>query len=153
VAFGYLKDPLFLVCFAAYWVNWSLEGYGVRVPLLRSYLNDLICIPFWIPIMLWVNRKLGLRRHDAPPLGHEIVIPMLLWAVVFEVVLPATHGWAGLAFADPYDVLCYALGACAGALFWAWWYGREGRPARQDSRPGSLRTSRSSDALVPRAKR
>src|SRR5262245_50409749 len=91
-------------------------------PLLRSYLNDIICIPFWIPIMLWSLRKLGLRRHDDAPHAHEIVIPLLIWAVVFEVILPATRAWAGLAVADPNDVLCYALGGLLAGLYWTWRY-------------------------------
>jgi hypothetical protein len=73
--------------------------------------------------MLWANRKLGLRRHDAPPQGYEIVIPLLIWAIVFELVLPATRGWSRLAIADPIDVLCYAAGGCLSALFWTWRYG------------------------------
>ena len=123
MAFGYLKDPLFLVCFTAYWVNRFLEAYDLSTPILCSYLNDLICIPFWIPIVLWIMRKLGLRRHDAPPRAYEIVIPLLIWSVVFELVLPATLAWSGLAHADPNDVLCYALGGCLSALYWKWRYG------------------------------
>lgn len=130
MAFGYLKDPLFLVCFVAYWVNRCMEAYELSTPLVRSYLNDLICIPFWIPIMVWAMRKLGLRQNDAPPQAFEIVIPMLIWAVVFELLLPSMQGWSRLAYADPYDVLCYVLGACLAVLFWRWHYGRRAEPAR-----------------------
>ena len=129
MAFGYLKDPLFLLCFTAYWVNRCLEARDLSPSVLRSYLNDLICIPFWIPIILWISRRLRLRQHDGPPQGSEVVIPMLIWAVVFELVLPATRGWSHLAHADPYDVLCYALGACLAVLVWKWRYGSSSEPA------------------------
>ena len=122
MAFGYLKDPLFILCFSAYWMNRYIESVDLSTGILRSYLNDLICLPFWIPIMLWAHRRLGLRRHDEAPHVHEIVIPLVLWSLIFEVILPTTRTWSGLAVADPVDVLCYAIGALVAALFWAWWY-------------------------------
>ena len=121
--FAYLRDPLFLACFFAYWVHKLLANYGYSTPLLRSYLNDVICIPFWIPIMLWAQRVLRLRNHDGPPQPHEIVIPLVIWAAVFEVILPATSTFHGKAVPDPLDVLCYAGGALVAASFWRWRYG------------------------------
>lgn len=120
--FRYLSDPLFLACFFAYWVNRLLEARGMSAPVFRGYLNDLICIPFWIPILVWVQRRLRLRRHDAPPQSYEIAIPLVIWAAVFEVILPTTPTWAGLAVPDPNDVLCYALGGLVAVHFWGWWY-------------------------------
>lgn len=126
MAFAYLRDPLFLVSFSAYWLHRSARGLGVDIALLRAYLNDLICIPFWIPILVWGLRRLGLRQHDDPPHAHEIIIPLVIWAAVFEVLLPATPTWRGLATADPNDVLCYALGGVVAARFWSWRYGKGG---------------------------
>ena len=124
MGFAYLRDPLFLACVCAYWVNRFLKGHGISPSLFQCYLNDLICIPFWIPVMLWVARRVGLRQHDDPPYAYEIVIPLVIWAVVFEVALPLTPPWPGLAVADPNDVLCYALGGFAADRYWAWRYGR-----------------------------
>ena len=142
MAFTYLKDPLFLISFAAYWANRGLEACELSPPLARWYLNDLFCCPFWIPLMLWANRRLGLRRHDAPPLAHEIVIPLLIWASVFELVLPAMKGWSELAYADPNDVFCYAAGGCFAAWFWNWRYGK----AKHDSITSRGRTERAPNA-------
>lgn len=122
--FGYIKDPLFVVCFSAYWTNTYLEKLDLSPGLLRSYLNDLICIPFWIPIMLWGERQLGLRRHDDPPHAFEVIIPLLIWSFVFEVVLPRLPVWTGKAVADPIDVFCYVVGAFMSVAFWGWWYRR-----------------------------
>ena len=122
MAFRYLTDPLFLVCFSAYFGQRMLKTYDLSTPLLSSYLNDVICIPFWIPVMLWVERRVGLRPHDDPPHAFEVVIPLLLWALVFEVALPITKTFSGLAVPDPNDVLCYAVGAFVSTRFWAWWY-------------------------------
>lgn len=125
--FAYLRDPLFLVCLTVYGIHRLLRHTGLELPLLQAYLNDLICIPFWVPIMLWGLRRLRLRGHDAPPQSYEVVIPVILWSVVFEIILPQTRTWSGLAYADPNDVLCYALGGLVALQFWSWYYG-EGRP-------------------------
>ena len=82
--FRYLTDPLFLLCFGLYWVNFCLELLGLNIPLLRSYLNDVVCIPFWIPIMLRAQKGLGVRDHDRPPEALEVVIPLVMWAALFE---------------------------------------------------------------------
>lgn len=120
--FAYLKDPLFLVCFAVYWIHRFFADHGLSTPLLCGYLNDLICIPFWVPIMLWALRKLKLRRHDRPPEGAEIVIPLLVWTAVFEVFIPYHREWQVPTVADPYDVLAYSVGALLAVLFWKWHY-------------------------------
>jgi hypothetical protein len=117
-----LRDPLFLVCFALYFVHRAAAAYGYSTPLLQAYFNDVICAAFWVPIMLAGERALGLRRHDDPPWPHEVVIPVLVWAIVFELWLPYTQMFRGLAIADPVDVACYAGGALAAMLCWRWWY-------------------------------
>jgi hypothetical protein len=123
-SFTYLRDPLFLVCFVAYWVHRWLAAYGMSTPLLRGHLNDLICIPFWVPIMLWISRRLRLRRHDSPPDAVEIILPLLIFSALFEVVIPAQRAWRVPTYADPYDVLSYCIGALASAAFWRWYYRR-----------------------------
>ncbi len=126
MSFAYLKDPLFLTCVCLYAINRGLEHYNLSTPLLQSYLNDIVCIPFWVPIMLWLQKKTGLRQHDRTPENFEIVVPLLIWAVLFEVVIPAAHGSLVPAVADPNDVLCYCLGSFAAVGFWKWYY----RPSR-----------------------
>lgn len=127
MTFGYLRDPLFLLCLIVYGANRLLEDSGLSPPLFRCYLNDVICIPFWVPIMLWAERQSGLRQHDDPPHAYEMAIPLVIWAAVFEVVLPSTRAWQGLTVPDPNDVLCYAAGACIASWFWQWRY-RPGGP-------------------------
>ena len=79
-----------------------------------------------------------LRQHDDPPHTFEIVIPLVIWAVVFEVVLPTTETFTGLAVPDPNDVLCYALGGFVSAQFWQWWHRRRVTPG-----PAARATDRS----------
>jgi hypothetical protein len=120
--FAYLRDPLFLGCFVAYWVHRWLAAHGMSTPLLRAHLDDLICIPFWAPIMLWVERRLGVRCHDRPPEAVEIIVPLVIIAAAFEVVIPSRPQWRVPTVADPKDVLAYCIGALAAAAIWQWLY-------------------------------
>lgn len=123
MAFKYLRDPLFVCCFVLYFVNrWVLKPWLPNT-FSQNYLNDLICIPFWVPIMLWMMRRLRMRTDDAPPRASEILIPLILWSAVFELWVPRLDSFRTLAFSDHVDILFYAIGALLAALFWKRWYG------------------------------
>jgi hypothetical protein len=123
VRFRYLRDPLFLACVLVYFINrFALKAIW-PTGFVHEGLNDLICIPFWVPVMLWVERRFGLRHDDGPPEAVEVVVPLVLWSWLFEVVLPRTALFSGYCVADHRDVFCYAAGALGAAVFWRWWYG------------------------------
>jgi hypothetical protein len=129
MGFRYLRDPLFLFCLLLYFVNrWWLKPMSSHW-FLHKYLNDLICIPFWIPIMLFAMRRLGLRKHDNIPLSYEVLIPLIVWSAAFELILPRVEPFAEFAVSDPADIFFYTLGACIAWWFWSYWY-REHVPAR-----------------------
>lgn len=120
--FRYLRDPLFMFCLALYALNrWILKPHFAW-PFLHNSLNDVICIPFWLPLMLLSMRKSGARNNDAPPRAIEIVIPLLMWSWVFEIWLPNVAAFKGKAIADYHDILAYAIGAALSSLFWNWFY-------------------------------
>ena len=122
LCFQYLRDPLFLACLVVYFLNrWIFKSLGTG-GFFHNHLNDLICIPFWVPIMLWGQRRLGLREGDGPPLCSEILIPLFLWSWYFEFVLPQSGLVGERAVADYQDVLFYSLGSAIAGLFWRWWY-------------------------------
>ena len=128
--FRYLKDPLFLFCVGLYFLNrWVIKPYFPN-DFSRDHLNDVICLPFWVPIMLFIMRKTGLRKDDEPPKSSEILIPLLIWSWVFEAYLPFTALFKRLATSDYLDILSYTVGACFAALFWKLWY-RNPHSARQ----------------------
>jgi len=123
--FRYLLDPLFLICFALYCVNrWVLKP---QMPgsFFTSHLNDLMCIPFCVPIMLFMLRVLRLRTDDSPPHSYEIVVPLLLWAAMFEIWLPSVPFFRGLATRDHRDVLYYTIGALIAGVVWKAYYRKE----------------------------
>lgn len=120
--YGYLRDPLFVFCVILYFLNRLVAKPYLPNTFSQSYLNDVICIPFWVPIMLFVMRRIGWRRDDRPPASYEILIPLLIWSYVFESVAPYSERFRGLAFGDPTDIMCYASGALVAAVFWRAWY-------------------------------
>ena len=124
--FRYLRDPLFLFCVALYFVNRLILKphfhHGIIGDFVHGSLNDVICIPFWVPIMVWMMRVVRLRTTDAMPQPAEILIPLLLWSWFFELVLPFLGPFRRLAVCDPDDILCYTVGAIIAALFWRRYY-------------------------------
>jgi len=83
-----------------------------------SYFNDLICIPFWLPIVLLLTRKVRLRNHDEPPDIYELGFYLLLWSAIFEVICPMQGAIFNYTVSDPWDVFCYSVGALIGGFYW-----------------------------------
>jgi hypothetical protein len=123
VNFRYLGDPLFLFCVGLYFVNRFIFKKIWLSGFAHEHLNDLICIPFWVPIMLFVQRRLGLRDGDDSPRPSEIIIPLIMWSWIFEVILPNTEWFRDYCVADYLDILSYTVGALGAAIIWRWWYG------------------------------
>src|ERR1700746_532578 len=102
--FRYLCDPLFLLCLATYFVNRFVFKAIWKDGFVHEHLNDLICIPFWGPIMLFAQRQLGWRDDDDSPRASALVIPALILSWVFEIVLPETAVLGDSFIADPLDI-------------------------------------------------
>ena len=86
--FRYATDPLCIACCGLYATNRWLVKPHVHSHFLRGQFNDLLLIPCALPVILWAQRRLGLRRHDAPPGGGEILFHLVIWSVLFEVIGP-----------------------------------------------------------------
>lgn len=113
--FRYALDPLCLAAGVAY-----LIGRGWLRPRFPGsfwdyHFTDLLLIPAALPVLLWAQRRLGLRAHDAPPSWAEIGLHLAVWSIAAELVAPlAFHSATG----DWRDVLAYTTGAI---LAGAWW--------------------------------
>ena len=123
--FKYLRDPLFVICVALYIANRCVLEPLLPFAFLDCYVNDLICIPFWVPIMLAGMRQCRVRCDDAPPKSHEILIPLIVWSIVFECWLPHSNLLSAFVVADHLDVMCYVVGALVAGVFWKHYYQRQ----------------------------
>ena len=113
--FGYLRDPLCIAACALYALNRLWWKGHAGDAFLNGYFNDLLLIPAALPIVLWVQRQIGVRPHDLPPRWREIVFHLVVWSVTAEGIMPhltvrATGDW--------HDVLAYGLGAIAAGYWW-----------------------------------
>jgi hypothetical protein len=112
--FAYWRDRLFVFCCALYALNrWGLKP-KLGSEFLHGQFNDLLLIPCALPPVLWLQRKMGLRAHDAPPTPGEILAHLIVWSVLFEFVGPHIMRVTG----DMLDVLAYAVGAAFAGLWW-----------------------------------
>lgn len=71
-------------------------------------------MPCALPPVLWVQRRLGIRKDDRYPDLMEIVFHMVVWSLLFEVVGPRLMEVTG----DVLDVVAYSAGAAFCAVWW-----------------------------------
>ncbi|MEQ1854479.1 MAG: hypothetical protein ABMA01_23150 [Chthoniobacteraceae bacterium] len=117
-AFRYWRDPVCLAACAAYAVNRCLlKPHFAMGPFMRGHFADFLLIPAALPLVLWFQRRLGLRTHDGVPTGGEILLHLALWAFIAEGAGPflTHHGTA-----DWWDVQSYSAGAAACYVLWHW---------------------------------
>ena len=101
-----LLHPVFLICLILASVNQVLEkGFGVFIPIVHSYLDDLLCFPIVLTLGLaayrtvWTSYKLT-AWHVWPV--------VLIYSIYFEWYLPQK---STAYTADAVDVVMYVLGA------------------------------------------
>ena len=118
--FRYWRDPVCITACAAYAVNrWLLKPHFAMGSFMRGHFADVLLIPAALPLVLWLQRRLGLRTHDGPPGGGEILLHLAVWAFIAEGAGPfLTHRGT----ADWRDVLAYSAG---GAVCYVLWRRRE----------------------------
>ncbi len=113
--FGYALDPLCLLACGLYALNRFWMRAHIGGPFLVGYFNDLLLIPAALPLILWVQRKAGVRPDDRWPRWGEIGLHFAIWAVIAEAIMPrlSTHS-----VGDWRDVIAYAVGAAAAGCWW-----------------------------------
>src|SRR5687767_4678352 len=105
--FRYALDPLCLLACACYVAGRFLLKPHSESWFIRGQLSDLLLVPCALPMVLWNQRQLGLRRHDNPPDPAEIILHLLVWSIAAEWFAPLFFAVT----ADPRDVVAYAAGA------------------------------------------
>jgi hypothetical protein len=73
-----------------------------------------MCLPLFLPMILYGQRLIGLRRHDGFPRWWEILQHWVIFSIVFEVILPRMPN-VFRHTSDPWNVVAYlAVGILAG---------------------------------------
>lgn len=100
-----LLNPVFLSCVFLAIGNQVLEkGFGIFIPLVHSYLDDLLCFPIVLTLGLAVYR---LFKPDYR-LSLMHMLPVLaVYSIYFEWYLPQT---STVYTADVLDIAVYCLG-------------------------------------------
>jgi len=121
--FGFVFDPLFLLCCALYAANRWLIKPHCHIAFFHNWFNDLLLIPCALPPVLLTQYWLGLRTHDSAPTFGEVAAHVVGWSILFELIGPHLLPTTG----DPWDAVAYA---CGGAAAYGWWRLAYAGPAR-----------------------
>ncbi len=104
-----LKNPHFWILALLFWVNQYLEKIQcIFIPFIHSYLDDLLAMPVILGTTLQIFRWIYKNGISYIFTKTQIVIGTAYISFLFEVLLPQ---WSDRYTADPWDVLCYGLGA------------------------------------------
>ncbi|QDT27311.1 hypothetical protein Enr10x_26280 [Gimesia panareensis] len=123
--FLYLRDPLFQTALVLYGVNRLLIKPLVTGGFFHNHFNDLLCVPLFVPIVVFVAHLCRARPHDGPPEPYEILLPLLVWSIQFELLYPQLSFWSRYVVGDPQDILWYCVGAAVSSLWWHVHYRRQ----------------------------
>jgi hypothetical protein len=116
--FRYLADPCCVICLIIYPINrFYLKPHHIGGWFTHGYLNDVICLPLFVPMILYFEHLIGLRPHYLFPALWEILQNFLAFTLVFQVItprFPKTFITAG----DPKDIIAYVAGGMIAGVYW-----------------------------------
>ncbi|MCF8276260.1 MAG: hypothetical protein K9J17_05940 [Flavobacteriales bacterium] len=100
-----LSNPIFLLAVLLAAINQTLEkGFGIFLPVIHSYLDDLLCLPIVLTLGLAVYRYFWPNYR----LTHSHTLPVLVvYSVYFEWYLPKG---CLLVTSDIFDLIAYIIG-------------------------------------------
>lgn len=115
--FHYLTDTLFIFSLILYAINKFvfLRPFFFETKFNRYYLNDLLLVPVLLPIILFISKTLNIRNNNQPPIFIEIIIPLVIWSISFEIIGPYYFKHST---SDPVDIIAYFFGGGIGWLIW-----------------------------------
>jgi hypothetical protein len=114
--FRYGFDPLCVLACGAYVIGRFWLKHRVHTGFWHDQFTDLLLIPAALPVMLWFQRRLGLRQVDTRPSWSEIGLHLAVWSIAAEAVAPLLFKTA---VGDWRDVLAYSAGALVAGGWWS----------------------------------
>lgn len=100
-----LTHPLFLISVVLALVNRLFEMSGVYLPLIHSYLDDLLCFPIVLTVGLAAYRFFWPYYRLT---GWHIWSVVVVYSIYFEAYLPTI---SSVYTRDVVDILMYVVGA------------------------------------------
>ena len=102
-------NPYFILPVVLFWANQFVEKILlIHVPWIHAYLDDLLAMPVVFGITLQVYRWIHPLKGRFVFTKTQVIIGLFYFAFLFEILLPK---WSPQYTADPWDVVCYGLGA------------------------------------------
>lgn len=104
-----LQHPLFITSCLLFCLNRALEQAQVYVWPLYAYLDDLLCLPLTLGLILAAQRVYFRNRSMILPVRH-VVFAVAAFSICFELLLPL---YKPEYTADVLDIASYTFGAIA----------------------------------------
>lgn len=112
---------------AIYLLNrFILKPHHIGGWLVHDYLNDLLCLPIFLPIILRLQSAWGIRRHHAPPTLFELLHNWAIFSVLYYYVFPNLSAFSSVA--DPWNSVAYLIGGTAAYIAWRFLYPSKSKP-------------------------
>jgi hypothetical protein len=103
-----ISNPFFILCCLLFWINQAIERlWGIFIPWIHAYLDDLLAMPVIFGITLQIFRWIHPLRNQFVFTKVQLLVGWIYFSLIFEVFLPSR---SDIYTADPWDVLCYAIG-------------------------------------------
>lgn len=113
---GLLSEPWFILMVSVATAHQLAQKvFRVSLPWADSYLDPLLLMPILLQLVLWERRVLFAKGPRYTLEWWRVALICLLVSVLAEVAFPVM---SPKFTADPYDIVCYGLGAFA---FWTVW--------------------------------
>lgn len=109
-----LLQPLFLTACALFGINQLLEFHHIFLPYVHAYLDDVLCFPIVLTLILFLFRTAILKDPNFCLSSYQIAFAVAYFAFAFEEVLPY---FSSEYTSDVLDVVFYAIG---GGIFGKW---------------------------------
>ena len=98
-------STVFYFCSVLFIINQVLQWLGIKIFFLYAYLDDLLCFPIVLSLLLLGNRVI---KKQAVVLGKiDIIISFLVITILFEFILP---NLSNRFTKDYFDIIFYILG-------------------------------------------
>jgi hypothetical protein len=117
--FLYLADPSCIISLVLYTLNrYVLKPHHIGGWFTHGYFNDVLCLPLFVPMILYAQHLIGIRRHARFPQPWEILQNWAAFTIVFQVVIPK-YPKTFVSAGDPYDILAYLAGGIIAGIYWS----------------------------------